>query len=90
MKGRRQHASPRDNADSLSNKESSIGRRQPDNEVKSGRGYESRKYIGPNTDPVCTVAVVKSRKRERERETQFAKTARKSVDHGRADRLRRN
>lgn len=68
MKGRRQHASPRDNADSLSNKESSIGRRQPDNEVKSGRVYESRKYIGPKyTDRVHRRGCKIERRRERER-----------------------
>lgn len=44
MKGRRQHVSRCDNTDSSNNKERPIGCRQSDNEVKSGHGYESRKY----------------------------------------------
>lgn len=44
MKGRRQHVSRCDNTDSSNNKERPIGCRHSDNEVKSGHGYESRKY----------------------------------------------
>lgn len=56
MKGRRQRVSRCDNTDSSNNKEPPIGCRQSDNEVKSGHGYESRKY---HTEPAHWV--IKSR-----------------------------